>query len=189
MKKLFTIFISAVMALSVCACGGGAKPEETTTVAGTKKVNGIELTKDNYETYLNVFVESNTIDPIDYSTVWGDKNPSGSYVYKGFETRISVSGKSSNYDYNDVVVKVRITGSYVPFTKSVIQAINRGQTTMEEHVEKNHVEYNAVLTAKTDIIGSGNDSDKINLTDDSFLMVGLSGEKYEIIEVSGLMTK
>ena len=30
MKKFFAIIISAVMALSVWACGGGDKPEETT---------------------------------------------------------------------------------------------------------------------------------------------------------------
>ncbi len=30
MKRLSAINISTVMALSVCACGGGAKPAETT---------------------------------------------------------------------------------------------------------------------------------------------------------------
>jgi len=33
MKKISVIILSAVMALTVCACGGGAKPAETTTAA------------------------------------------------------------------------------------------------------------------------------------------------------------
>ena len=35
MKKLSAPIISTVIALSVCACGGGAKPAETTTVVET----------------------------------------------------------------------------------------------------------------------------------------------------------
>ena len=187
MKRLSAIILSVVMALSVCACGG-AKTEET-TAEKTKKVDGIELTIDNYETYLNVSLNTDTIDPIDYSTVTGDKKPIGKDVYKGFETNLFVSGKSSNYDYNDVVVSVRIKGVYCPMTFDATKAINSGKTTREEYFLENHIEYDKILTAKTDIIGSGSDNDTIRITDDSYLLVGLTDTNYEVVDVSGTMTK
>ena len=50
MKKTLAIILSAVMALSVCACGGGAKPAETTTAS--------EETKN--ETISEIATEENT---------------------------------------------------------------------------------------------------------------------------------
>lgn len=38
--------------------------------------------------------------------------PTGEWFYGQIEGRISAQGTSTNYDYNDVVVKVAIKGDY-----------------------------------------------------------------------------
>ena len=45
MKIFLAIIISAVMVLSVCACGGGAKPAETTSTVETTTVTSVNTTE------------------------------------------------------------------------------------------------------------------------------------------------
>lgn len=68
MKKISAIILSAIMALSVCACGGGAKPAETTVeetvieetavsieemLKEAKEVDAIDINNDTFDNIVN----------------------------------------------------------------------------------------------------------------------------------------
>lgn len=148
---------------------------------------GIKLTKDNYEKYLNISCSQTLKGELDYGEVMGASHI-GSSVYTAIDISLSVSAKSQNYDYNDVIVEVKITGYYVPLTANVVRRIG-WNLTMEEYYYDNMNPIDITLTATTDIVGSGEDVKTIELQDEQFLLdnsVEISG--YEIVSVSGTMT-
>ena len=150
---------------------------------------GIQLTIDNYENYLNVSMNPQLFGALDYARAMGLNMDIGSYVYTGIEPNVTVSGKSSNYDYNDVKVTVKYTGFYVPFSGDIMKQINKGQLTQEDYFLNNMVDIDVTLTATTDIIGSGFASSPINLADNNWVMNSSVSISYEVVDVSDVLTK
>ena len=132
---------------------------------------GIKLTRDNYEKYLAV-----------------DFNLSGNYVYTEIELNARVSGKSPNYDYNDVTVTVSIQGDYLPFTYEIYKKLNSGAMSLEEYAADYKTDVNKTLILQTDILGVGEAQDKIILNEDMWTLDKGSSLEFEVVDVSGTMT-
>lgn len=148
---------------------------------------GIKLTLDNYEKYLNVSCARKLTDGIDFGLAMGS-NKIGSAVYRQIDYSLSVSGKSQNYDYNDVVVTAVITGYYVPYSQAVHKKINKREITNEDYF-KSHMEPIAVeLTADTDILGRGSDNKSYTIPNNEWVHDTSVSIGYEITDISGTMT-
>ena len=173
MKKLLALILCFVMVLSLCGCD--------------LFDSGIKLTTENYETYLNVGLTSELGGALDYSQVMGSDRKSGVAVYTDITLNISVSGKFDNYNYNDVVVKAKVTGTYLPYTASDMRLINKDEIDFEKYVDDNLESIDVSLTATTDIVGIGADSQTIDVTGGRWIL-DVSDISYEIIEVSGKLT-
>ena len=127
MKKTLSLLLVLVMCLSLCACSGSA-PEsaapETTTTPETTAVPGTPLTLDNYDTYLTIFCESNHIDKDNYPPFSVQHHNGGNgmktttgytyYLYPLLRTYVYIEGASSNFNYFDVEVTVKFSGTYQP---------------------------------------------------------------------------
>ena len=150
---------------------------------------GIELNIDNYEKYLNVSFSPQVIGATDYGRVMDAGRDVGTYVYSGIEANVSVSGKSDNYDYNDVVVTVRYVGFYVPYSKDDFKKIMRDEISTEDFFLDNMIAIDLPLTVTTDIIGSGSSSSTINMPDGYWVMTSSVELAYEVIDVSGFLVK
>ena len=103
MKKIVSMMLVAIMLFSLVACTGGTP---TNSNGGNSSSNQtIKLTLDNYADYLTIS-----------ANIYGDGNKSWSsylsaYQYGEAKGTASVSG-ISNYEYNDVTVKITIYFSY-----------------------------------------------------------------------------
>ena len=99
MKKVISMLLALVMCLSLCACG---------------KSNDVELTLENYSTYLNVSSillftgEDWLLKPADSANSISCNSQA--------ETKITVTGASTNYDYNNVVITFKVTATYNTFS-------------------------------------------------------------------------
>lgn len=141
---------------------------------------GIVLNIDNYEKYLNVNMDPKLIDGVDIGIISGLGKSVGSTVFTGIESNVSVSGKSNNYDYNDVVVTARYTGWYVPLDNNV--------SISEEWLKDNMVDIDVTLKAEADIVGRGSDTNIIKAPEGKFFNSAGVEIHYEIVDVSGVMT-
>ena len=102
MKKTISILLVLVTCLSMCAC------------AAETKSNGIELTLDNYEQYLDVSASAYIRKEYEgYSFVIGR---SGAYDFitddfgQNIYGSVSVKGLSQNFNYSNIKIEVEITG-------------------------------------------------------------------------------
>lgn len=150
---------------------------------------GVHLTLDNYDKYLDVSVSRKLLDGIDFAYMMGLDKAIGTNVYSAIQTEIYVQGKSANYDYNDVVVTVKITGFYVPQSAEVIRKTNKGEISTEDYFLENMNPIDITLTAVTDIVGKGSDSAKITMEDSYWVWDSTIEIGYEVVSVSGILTK
>ncbi|MBE6913510.1 MAG: hypothetical protein E7472_01045 [Ruminococcaceae bacterium] len=150
---------------------------------------GIHLTVDNYDKYLNVSFNPQLFDATDYARMMGLDKDIGTYVYSGIETSVNVSGKTDNYDYNDVVVTVKYSGFYVPLSADIIKQQNKGEITYEEYFYNNMSDIDVSLTATTDIVGNGSASNLISIPDGYWVWNDTVSLSYEVVDVSGILTK
>ncbi len=122
MKKALSLLLALVMCLSLAACGD----------------NETELTLENYTNYLNI-----SAIPLFTGKDWLMK-PSGSpnsiTCNSKAEYQMTATGASSNYDYNNVVVTVKVTAIY---------------NTFSGFEKTENVEVSKELTITCDIGGSG----------------------------------
>ena len=150
---------------------------------------GIPLTLENYEKYLNVSFSPQLVDATDYGRMIGVNVDTGSYVYSGIETSVYVSGKSENYDYNDVIVTVKCSGFYVPHSAEIIKKSNKGELDLEKYFLENANDIDFSLTATTDIVGNGSDSHTIEMPDGYWVMSSAVDLSCEVVDISGILTK
>lgn len=145
---------------------------------------GIQITKDNYSQYLSIDIATTVEDGIDYGIYMGLGKSIGSTVYQKIRTSVSVNGKSSNYDYNDVAVTVKFSGMYIPFTGWLSE--DEVEDYMKEHVQ--YVDYN--ITANSDIVGNGYAERVFDLEDGYYVFNRSSSVdlQYELVDVTGTMT-
>lgn len=171
MKKVVALFLCVVMMMSLCACDLFS--------------SGIKITKENYETYLNISCSIEMGDPIDYAQAIGSDRSSGVSVYTSITPSLTVSGKSELYDYSDIEVVVKITGSYLPYTATSLKQINKNEIDFEEYYEENNKQVELTLSAVTDVVGAGVDSETIKLDANKWVLDESDNFSYEVIEVKG----
>ncbi len=171
MKRTLALFLALLMALSLCACGG----------------DEIELTLDNYKTYLDVHCSNQLGGAADYGEMVAGRHV-GESVYTAIDSFLVVDGKSDNYNYNDVSVTVKFTGQYVPFSVEVNEQLNKGEVTMEDYCASHLEPVDITLTANADIIGHGSNGHTIQLPSDLWTYSSSADLTYEIIDVSGTLT-
>lgn len=150
---------------------------------------GIQLTVDNYEKYLDFSCSRKLTGAIDYGQAMGASKNIGQYVYTAIEIESAVKGKSSNYDYSDVMITVKVTGYYVPYSQDIMKKINRGELELEDYYKDNMKPVDITLNISTDFIGAGSDSSIISIPDGYWVMDESVQIGYEVIEVTGIMTK
>lgn len=161
MKKLLALFLIVVLCLSLSACGDGS----------------IELTVDNYDDYLSVGASiSNPSFTDGVHVSYGIPYPNGEggtyYIYEYLNARLNVEGKSTNFNYNDVVVTIKFNGKY--------RSHDLNDWSQEMPIELE-------LTANCDISGCDLVTDKF--TDSgSYLHEEAIYADWEIVSISGTVT-
>ena len=143
------------------------------------KSNAVELTLENYQKYLSVTCSNSLGGQMDVGTVAGLGKEVGSLVYTTIESALSVEGKSSNFNYEDVEVTVKISGYYVPLNYGI------DSSEFEEYFLNNMNPIDFTLTVDTDISGNGKDSNVINLDNDCWIEKAGVSIDYEIVEIKG----
>ena len=178
MKKMIMLALFLVI-MSLCSCGSNKETNKTDN--NEKKDDGIELTIDNYEKYLDVDCSLYLSDGIDYGEAMGTDRRIGRAVYKSIGADLEVNGKSTNYDYNDIVVKVEIAGDYYSYSEDEMTTfIQTGEPTESQTCSFS-------LSAETDIVGHGYDSYTFIIPNNKWVLNG-GTIGYEITEVSGTLT-
>ena len=140
---------------------------------------GIKLTMDNYRQYLDV-------SPSRYLTgeyglfrdVCPEQTKDGHTTWDWYKEIIysaSVNGVSTNYNYNDVVVVFKVSGTYDTFD------LENGEWVREED---NPIDLTIEVT--TDIAGNGDDSKTIS--SGRWIHENLVNATIEVVSVSGTVT-
>lgn len=127
MKKYIALILALVMCLSLCACG--------------KK---IELTADNASTYLDIYAGASKDHGNADVTHFGDLG----WLSNKYRIQFNVKGVSSNFNYNDVGIKAKIT---ITYTRYENLCYNRGFYDMEVYDTQSTTR---LVEVKTDIAGN-----------------------------------
>ena len=191
MKKALSLLLALVLCLSLCACGENDTQESQNTElessvveeSSTENTNETILTLDNYSQYLNV--DACMMDPFDVTkgvNVQAVNNGSGVpydggrtfYLYKYFDARLYVEGASSNFNYNDVSVTVRFTGTY--------QTVDINTSEWDDGNEVNYE-----LSVDCNIAGEGSVSEEFS-GNGEYMLYKMSNINVEVISVSGTVT-
>lgn len=158
-KKLLMIMLCGVLLIGLTGCGNGKSDNDT-----------INLTMDNYEDYLDIEVDYNVGG---YST----QLPGYSfYFYDTIKGNVKVTGASTNYDYNNVEVEVKISGTYDLYQKTS-QKYSRGT---EKELDK-------TIIVKCNVGGSGEKSFSESLL--GYTYMKSIDARYEIVNISGSIKK
>ena len=167
MKRTISIFLSLVMALSLCACGG--------------KSNETELTLDNYSTYLTASVSDpgseDAVGVHSYNNGYGIPYDGGStlYLYNHLNTAVTVVGSSTNFNYNDVSVTVRFAGTYKTVDLHTCEWGDAIPVDME-------------VVAECNISGNGQASDSFSYNDECNMDDAMANVEWEVVAVSGTVS-
>ena len=161
MKRIITFIVVLMLSLSFCACNNGQSDE-------------VELTLDNYSTYLNV-----TNLPLFTGKSWRIQplySPNTILCNSQAECEIEVKAASPNYDYNNVVITLNVIATYDTF---------EGFNETTDVVSKKQVEISCDIggngTARA-IIFKGKDK-KYQIEEDSLNL------EWNIVSVSGTVTR
>ena len=150
MKKIITVFAMLCISMIMTAC--------TPTIVD----NSIELNLENYETYIETSAR-----------LFGDDGFYSSYGwwYPKVKGEVTVTAASTNYDYIDVIIRVRIVGNF----------------TRVGHDSEPKKKYDETITVSLNIGGSGVGSKSITIADVYYsnYAKNIVGEGYEVISVSG----
>jgi len=169
MKRTISIFLSLVMALPLCACGG--------------KSNETELTLDNYSTYLTVSASvsdpglEDAVGVHSYNNGYGIPYDGGStlYLYNHLNTAVTVVGSSTNFNYNDVSVTVRFAGTYKTVDLHTCEWGDAIPVDME-------------VVAECNISGNGQASDSFSYNDECNMDDSMANVEWEVVAVSGTVS-
>ena len=183
MKKVMALLMALVLVLSLVACGGGSGNGEEKKDSNSKD---IEITLDNYSKYFDITSDAWCDPDIDNSINVGSLNggkgihTEGSYwatvVYKSIEFSVDVSGLSQNYNYNDIVVKGKLTGIY--------ETYDGGKDSSGLFAFNNTKTYEKEISIECDITGVGFFAETINGSGESY-HDDLAEAKFEITSISG----
>lgn len=197
MKKIFSLLVVLAIICSLCSCDTTVQPQTSSGTDDSIKHNSetdddsIKLTVDNFEKYIKLVNQQcygqgkyECIDDFGKKATlnWHDK----------IHASVELEGISSNFNYNDIKIVYKVTGSYRRFAKKPYELIKsldvgRGQiqytdTTMV--TESFEIE----VVVDTDICGNGTESMDYQIpggyrTDSSEISY-----KFEVIGISGTVT-
>ena len=160
MKRVIGVLLALSLMLLCFGCGDDGS---------------IELTKDNYEEYLKVTARCFTS---------GNKSINNHSYYDSVTGTVDVEGVSSNFNYKDVTVSVRIAGSYYVCDSDGHIEDSQGSNGRDA--------FDETINVKCDISGSGsgeatkelNERSGVALsvwyTTDQFIEAG-----YDVVDVKG----
>lgn len=187
MKKTFALILALVMCLSLCACGGNVGSNaNTTTENNANTTNGnpdeIALTLDNYSKYLSVKAYMSDPASMDGLFVGAVNNGQGInydggsslYVFNHFTSSVQVEGVSTNFNYNDISVTVRFTGTY----KTVDINTNKWSSGNEIDSE---------ITVECNIAGEGSVWEKFS-GNGGYMLRKMAEVEWEVVAISGTVT-
>ena len=170
MKRAISLILAIMMCLSLCACGG--------------KSDNIKLTLDNYSTYLSVdakmyngsiFEDAVNVQAVNNGRGIPYKGGSTTfYVYEKLSTFLEVKGASTNFNYNDVSITVRFTGTYQTVDINTCQWDNGN-------------EINTELTVQCNIAGEGNAFGKFS-GNGGYMYDERADVKWEVVAISGTVS-
>lgn len=166
MKKLLALTLAAALALSLVACGGNKQSNSSET----------ELTMENYSTYLKISA---------FSLFTGEdwlrqipSEPNSISCNSKAECQVDVAGASSNYDFVDTVITVKVSGTY--------DTLGSGDTEKKEDVA-----FSKEVTITCDIGGGGSGRiDVFEGIEKIHLIIENSLEyEMEVVSVSGTVAR
>ena len=173
MKKTHALLLVLVMVLSLCACG--AKKET-------------QLTLDNYKDYLTIEAVGTTSTSYDDSVdVPGLYLNNGDYCIGGAKfTKLayyaSVEGASSNFNYNNVVIKIRVFGTYEGLK-------NAKGFPFVDYQDAGSFPFDHIFEVRTNIAGIGESTwEYEEIPDNMCTESSLVNDEYEIVEISGTVS-
>jgi len=180
MKKTITILLALVITLSLIACGGTNVPSPTPEP--TTDPNLIELTADNYSKYFDTSYICGCSNPkVSVASAGPYGLPLGNgrstlYLYDSIGFSVDVKGVSQNYNYNDVVITFRCSGTY----KDLVGT--KGDTEGEK-------EFSREITVECNVAGNGNGKASISLSYNHYTESSLVDAQWEISSISGSVSR
>ena len=185
MKKTIALILALLLCISMAACGAPA--QETTpptTVPATTAPKGIPLTIENCQNYLNIsagaYATNDDTHPMfsvqSYNGGMGMKTPGGYtwYVYPLLRMTTRIQGASTNFNYFDIEVTIKYTGTYQP-----------GDPLSGEWKEAQTFEQ--LVTVKLNIGGEGFDQQMIDLG--NYLHDDMMEYTWEVVDIKGYVDK
>lgn len=173
MKRIIALVLAAIFCLlTFCACGEKKEDDKGDS-------NKIQLTTENYKTYLDVNVEV-VGGGKDYPNMF-DSDP---ICYSAIDAIATVKGASSNYNYENVVITIKVSGEYEHM--SGLSAYDWPSTDGKKPINMEDI----VIT--TNIAGNGEGRSSMNVVDNfdgygdyDVARMDWTYPKYEVVSVSG----
>lgn len=165
MKKFLCIVLFGIFLLSITGCGGNS--------------NSIQLTKDNYKKYLNIEAKcfSGSLEDSYGVVVPITDTYTATRLYSSIVGNLKVSGASTNFNYNDIKIVVKILGTYKAFEKD---------GDYKTPITKN---FEMIMESSPNISGNADTViKKINLDDNLLTHEYLLNYDTEVVEISGSVT-
>lgn len=170
-KKFLLITIVMLFLFSLIAC-------ESNGPSNNSNSNSIQLNLSNYETYLNVRASFGGSDATRYWTTLYRE-----YWYPDLEGRVIVTPASTNFDYNNVILRVRIRGEF--------------QTVGNDDFRDYDGKFDEIIEIRLNVGGSGSSSVIKSVTSLPGLKKGwregsaksTRGIGFEVVSVSGNVSR
>lgn len=166
------------MTLYLAACGAEGDTEDS---GGAEDSKGIKLTVDNYDQYLNLDVKTLCSGPLFFypSGVSITDFCTAVMLYGSVAVIMNVSGTSTDFNFNDVKIKISATVTYYSDT------CENGFA----DIQTNKAAYKFASETKMDIVGKCNVMiDKCQLPDGCYTHEYLVSADYKITEITGTVT-
>ncbi len=196
MKRIITILLALLLVLSLAACGGGNTAntpapmeaeantpaitetppveDEIETAPAKDNDNSIELSLDNYQKYFDVSnwcsVDRDSYTYVTKTHYGSDHNIIGT-LYKKANLRVEVNAVSANFNYDDVVFVVKVTGKAECYS---------GDNPLKSEGNK---EFEIQCEVICNVAGNGKETQSYTFT--GGYAYKLHNLKYEIVSVEG----
>ena len=179
-KNIIVLMLIVCMVVSACGNSNGENTDKTKL-----NENGeIQLSSENYSQYLDVTVNAYANGPDGlgwkFDRIFGGDE---GYMYPQVYVWLQCKGKSSIFNYNNIQIKVKVSGSYL--TVKAIETINEVDIKTET---KKTEDFKTELEIKGDIVGNGESLETIKLPSYYYASDKSVTWKMESIEVSGTVT-
>jgi|GEM_PF-4503916 len=184
LKRVFVISLVLVFGLLFVACGNeSTSTDNSATPTQKEDPNAIELSVDNYSKYLNVseliYCNSSPFEGGHAVAVggYGVKVPGGSALYLGdqFDCIARVSGASTNFNYNDVIIRFKCFGSYEELND--LKGTSNGRKA-----------FDCEVVVECNIAGEGKAKETIIMPSGKYTHESYIDSLWEVVSVSGNIT-